>query len=69
MNFNQSVDGNKVLDVLKVAAKENKFGNYTVKSINLIASSSTVTPSTPGRVSVFVFMKVYNVTLCYYSSY
>ncbi|KAJ7392884.1 hypothetical protein OS493_010545 [Desmophyllum pertusum] len=47
MKFNQSVDGNEVLTVLTIAAQQNKFGNYTVNSINLIASSSTVTPSTP----------------------
>ena len=52
MKFNQSVDVNEVLTVLKDAAQQNKFGDYKVdpNSIKQIASSSTVTPSTQGRV-------------------
>ena len=50
MKFNQSVDVNEVLTVLKDAAQQNKFGEYKVDSIKLSAPSSTVTPSTQGRV-------------------
>ena len=52
MNFNQSVDVSEVLTVLKDAAQQNKFGEYKVdpNSIKQISPSSTVTPSTQGRV-------------------
>ena len=51
MKFNQSVDVNEVLTVLKDAAQQNKFGDYKVdpNSIKQISPSSTVTPSTQGR--------------------
>ena len=65
MKFNQSVDGKKVLTVLKDAAEQNKFGEYKVdpKSLKLIYPPSTDAPSTQGRICfVFVFMRVYIVT-------
>ena len=46
MDFNQSVDGDDVVNLLKNAAQQNKFGDYKVDpdSIKQIFPSSTVTP-------------------------